>query len=582
MRLAFSKKSVCEENLGKGSSGASHVLSNDTTPEIDTYMETVIGIDVGTGSARAGVFTTSGGLLASATTPIALWREGVFAEQSSENIWQAVCESVRQAVVAADIPKRSVKGIGFDATCSLVAIDETGAPVSLSPKGSPERNIIVWLDHRAEAQAERINALGHPVLDYVGGRISPEMQTPKLLWLQEELPSAWKKTAHFFDLPDFLTWRATGSTARSLCSTVCKWTYLGHSCGWDASFFQAVGLHSLVEEGFSRIGTQVQPIGSSLSGGLHGLAAEELQLPVGTPVGASVIDAHAGGIGIIGAAVKGRGLTRQEWNERLALICGTSSCHMAVSPQQRFVPGVWGPYYSAMLPKMWLNEGGQSAAGALIDHILETHSQYVNLQRLADTEKSSVYRLLNVRLQSLAEKAQLPFLAGLSRERHILPYFHGNRSPRADASLRGVISGLTLDDSLDDLAITYLAAIQAVAHGTKHIVDTLNAHGYAINTVFACGGLSKNPLFLQEHADILGCRIVLPRQSEAVLLGAACLGATAAGLFADIPEAMAGMSRVGQIIEPAAGDIARYHRKKHRVFLRMHDHFLRLSEIMTG
>ena len=71
------------------------------------------------------------------------------------------------------------------------------------------------MDHRALDQAERINATDHPVLAYVGGTISPEMETPKLLWLRENLPATYDAAWQFFDLPDFLTWRATGSLARS-------------------------------------------------------------------------------------------------------------------------------------------------------------------------------------------------------------------------------------------------------------------------------------------------------------------------------------------------------------------------------
>ena len=83
------------------------------------------------------------------------------------------------------------------------------------------RNIIVWMDHRAVAQAERINALGHEVLRYVGGRISPEMETPKLLWLSEHRPEVFAEARDFFDLADFLTWKATGSRARSTCWRSC-------------------------------------------------------------------------------------------------------------------------------------------------------------------------------------------------------------------------------------------------------------------------------------------------------------------------------------------------------------------------
>jgi ribulose kinase len=92
------------------------------------------------------------------------------------------------------------------------------------------------MDHRAIDDARAIDATGHPVLQFVGGSISPEMETPKLRWLRRNRPDTWRRTAHWFDLADYLTWRTTGSIDRSLCTTVCKWTYLGHTQGggWSA------------------------------------------------------------------------------------------------------------------------------------------------------------------------------------------------------------------------------------------------------------------------------------------------------------------------------------------------------------
>ena len=221
-----------------------------------------IGVDVGTGSARAGVFDGAGTLLSAASHPIRIWREKpLHAEHSSDDIWAAVGACVRQAISEAAISPDAVAGIGFDATCSLVVLDADGAPLSVNAEGDDARNVIVWMDHRATDQARRINATSAAVLEYVGRRISPEMQTPKLLWLAEELPRTFDKAGYFFDLTDFLTWRATGSTWRSSCTVTCKWTYLAHEDRWDARYFRQIGLGRLADEDLSALLAALFPVG---------------------------------------------------------------------------------------------------------------------------------------------------------------------------------------------------------------------------------------------------------------------------------------------------------------------------------
>lgn len=540
-------------------------------------VDAVIGIDVGTGSARAGLFSLDGTMLAQASRPIRAWRPRPdFVQQSSADIWASVCASVREACAAAG--PVTVRGIGIDATCSLVVVDEAGGPVSISPDDAPEQDVIVWMDHRAGAEADAINAGEHDVLRYVGGRISLEMETPKLLWLREHRPEAWSRAAHFFDLPDWLTWRATGSDTRSLCSTVCKWTYLGHEARWDEAYFRSIGLGELVDEGFRRIGTDIRPMGEMI-GTLSAEAAAALGLSAGIPVGASAIDAHAGGIGTIGAALDGRPPGDDELLRRLALVGGTSSCHMTVSTSPRFVPGIWGPYFAAMVPGLWLNEGGQSATGSLIDHVITTHAAYPALAGEAATAGVSIYQTLNARLDHLAQAVAFP--AMLTRDLHVMPDFHGNRSPRADSSLRGMISGLRLGADADDLALLYLATVQAIAYGTRHIIETLNGEGYAIDTILASGGGTKNPVFLREHAHASGCSLILPREPEAVLLGAAILGAVAGGAHASVRAAMAEMSGSGSVIEPGAGSVRRYHDAKYAVFQRMYRDQMNYRDLMA-
>ena len=550
-------------------------------------MNYYLGIDVGTGSARAGIFDARGRRAGSASFPIKLWHPAPdHVEQSSEDIWRACVRATRAALRGAGLKAAAIKGIGFDATCSLVALDAEDRPVTVSTTGRAEQNVVVWMDHRALEQTERINRTGHAVLRYVGGVISPEMEMPKLLWLKEHLPASWQRTARFFDLPDFLTYRATGDETRSLCSTVCKWTYLGqrggNGAGWSREFFQQIGLGDLAAENFRRIGQTIRPMGTPLGGGLTARAAKELGLIAGTPVGGSIIDAHAGGLGMLGAKLGGRAPTSAALNRRLALIGGTSSCHMAVSAQPRFIRGIWGPYFSAMIPGLWLTEGGQSATGALIDHVIFSHAAAAGLRLEAKRSGRTIYELLNARLDTLAESERAPFPAALTRELHILPDFHGNRSPRADPTLRGVISGLTLSATADDLARRYLAAIQAVAYGTRHIIEEMNRRGYAIDTLLICGGGTKNPVFLREHADITGCRLVLPAEPEAVLLGSAVLGAVAGGEHATVLGAMQSMNAAGRIIAPTRGAVARFHAAKYRVFHRLHADFLAVRKLMAA
>ncbi len=268
-------------------------------------MDYFIGVDVGTGSARAGIFDSFGKMYADSTVEIDIFNPKTnFYMQSSDNIWNSVTTCIRKILIESKISTSQIKGIGFDATCSLVVLDSLFNPISVSENGENRQNIILWMDHRAEEYAQKINSIGGEPLKYIGGKISSEMQLPKLLWLKNYLPKSWEAAHHFFDLPDFLTFQATGSLSRSMCSTVCKWTYLGQSGqGWDAQFLKRIGLEELTKNKFSKIGSKILPIGK-VAGKLSELAAKQMNLKKGIPVGVSVIDAHAGGIGILGGKDK--------------------------------------------------------------------------------------------------------------------------------------------------------------------------------------------------------------------------------------------------------------------------------------
>ncbi|XP_059145427.1 FGGY carbohydrate kinase domain-containing protein-like [Physella acuta] len=526
-----------------------------------------IGVDVGTSSARACVVSDTGSILATCVEEITIWNpKSDFYQQSSTNIWNAVVRSIQRSLAESSVDPKSIKGIGFDATCSLVVLDENFLPLTVSIDGDKDQNIIMWMDHRAERQVGVINATAHPVLDTVGGTMSLEMQMPKLMWLKENLPDTWAKIGHLMDLPDFLTWKSTGSLSRSLCSTICKWGYDGGK-GWSDDFLSLINLSDLVIDDHLKIGNQVQRPGTACGSGLLQEVAASLGLPANTPVGTSLIDAHAGALACLGCCPSGKTWTSEIENS-LVIIAGTSTCHIICSKKGTFVPGVWGPYHSAILPEMWVNEGGQSATGKLMDFITFTHPSFSTIQELAKEKCVHPYDFLNQHIQDMANQTNLPSAAHLTQNVHIWPDFHGNRSPLADPSLKGMVCGLTLSSSLDDLAILYLAMVQALAYGTKHIVSEMERCGHVISSIYFCGGLRSNSLYMKTHSDVLGLPLILPDTEQSVLLGAAILGAAASGQFESLEEAMFSMGGQGQIIFPDNSD-KRFHEKKYHVFLEM-------------
>src|SRR5690606_4824291 len=224
----------------------------------------LVAVDVGTGSARAGVLTALGALLSRAEHPIAMNRpDANHAEHDSEQIWQAVCLAVREAIAQAGADPHQVVGLSFDATCSLVVRDADGKPVTVSTSAEDRWDTMVWLDHRALAEADQCTATGHHVLTYAGGVMSPEMEVPKLMWLKRHMPKSWARAGMMFDLADFLSWKATGSLARSQSTLTCKWTYLAHSeGGWQPDFLAGIGLSDLLEK--ASLPDHASPVGADL------------------------------------------------------------------------------------------------------------------------------------------------------------------------------------------------------------------------------------------------------------------------------------------------------------------------------
>lgn len=292
-------------------------------------------------------------------------------------------------------------------------------------------------------------------------------------------------------------------------------------------------------------------------------AAKELGLPAGIAIGSGVIDAYAGWIGTVGAKVK---LSRDHLDEsaapndvsqaftRLASVAGTSTCHLAMSREPVFVPGVWGPYRDVLIPDFWMAEGGQSATGELIKHMLETHAAYDETVKEAEAAGKNIYDYLNDHLRHLKEETKAPSISYLGRHFFFYGDLWGNRSPIADPNMRGAIIGMSSDKSKDGMVLLYYSTMEFIALQTRQIIEAMNKAGHSILSIFMSGSQCQNEILMDLIATACDMPVLIPRYvNAAVVHGAAMLGAKAASADKDgktepLWDIMDRMSKPGKVV----------------------------------
>ncbi|GJD49314.1 Ribulokinase [Methylobacterium crusticola] len=503
----------------------------------------LLAVDVGTLSARAGLFTADGHGLAARQAPFRLLRPAEHhAVYRMAEIWEAVIGAVRDCLRAEPGAGARVAGLAFDATSSL-ALTAAGDP-PLEGGG----DVLCWMDHRAEAEALAVDRTGHRFLDHVGGALSPESNLPKLLWLKRHRPQAWARLAAARDLCDELAFRATGIDRHSVCGLACKWPYLPHEPEpWCRDLLAALGLEDLTALG--RLAARPAHVGE-VHGPLAPSVAERCGLRAGLPVAVGLIDAEAGALGVLGRDFRGR------MNRVLPMIAGTSTSFMPFTADKRHVPGVWGPFKDAVFPGLWMHEAGQSLSGAALDAVLAHHPASPGppgAERHAAAAAAVLARL----------DAEGP---AFGARRHVVPDWLGNRAPLGDGRVRALLTGIGEETSERAFLEAYYAAARGLALQTRHIREHLNRHGYAIDTVALAGGHRRNPLLVRLYRDALGCDLVLGEADEPVLLGTAMVAATAAGLSPDLLGALDAMAPAQRVLarDPAW---ARAHERAYRTYL---------------
>lgn len=521
--------------------------------------EHVIAVDVGTGSARAGVFDLAGRQLARAVTPIGLNRpQPLHYEQDSEEIWKSVCQSVREARLTSGLAPDDIAAIGFDATCSLVTRTSDGRPISISASGNGSFDTMLWMDHRARAEAAECSLADDPVVMRFGGRLSPEMQAPKLLWLKRHLPEAWAQAGQIFDLCDYLTWRATGSSARSHSPLASKWGYDPTAPGARPDdFYRRIGLSDLAEKaGIPEKSTRP----SQIIGGLSETASNDLGLGRACLVAPGLIDAYAGAIGVF--ASEGG----ENFDRKAALIAGTSSCVIRFDREAQTKAGCWGGFRDVALPDLWLMEAGQSASGALLDHLVRMHPA------ARGASPPSPMFLLDAIADRLAVEGPA-YGAPLT----VLPDFHGARSPVTDPELTGTLAGLTLDESFESLCKLFWRACVGLACSIRDSLANMPGSD-RVDTLLMAGGFVNHPLIPTLYANVTGKTVVTEANRDSILFGCALHAMRAANMRPIFDNLSATYPGGRQVIIPDP-DALRLHERDYAAYLAMKRHRAELMAI---
>lgn len=507
-------------------------------------MKYVIGLDYGTDSVRALVVDQNGREVATAVHYYSRWKKGLYCNPSVSQFRQHPLDylegleiSVKNALaqVGREVAE-NVVGISVDTTGSTpVAVDANGTPLALLPEfgENPNAMFILWKDHTANREAEEINALAHrwdtDYTKYVGGIYSSEWFWAKILRTLRVDEKVRNAAFSWVEHCDWVSAVLTGETnplkiKRSRCAA-------GHKAMWHEEF------GGLPSEAFL---TALDPILAGLRerlfrhthtadekmGNLSSEWAARLGLPETVAIGVGAFDAH---MGAVGATIEPYSLVR---------VMGTSTCDMLVAPNEEvghlLIRGICGQVDGSILPGMLGMEAGQSAFG-------DVYAWFQNLLAFplrellpADEADDLVQKIIPV----LSEKAAA--LPVSETDAVALDWFNGRRTPDANHTLKGAISGLNLGS---DAPRVFKALVEATAFGARRIVERFRSEGVPVRQVVGIGGVSKkSPFVMQTLADVLNAPIKIVKSEQACALGAAICAATAAGLYPSMQAAQAAMS----------------------------------------
>ncbi len=471
----------------------------------------LLGVDIGTSSAKTVVTRLDGTILGWATqeyiveTPRLGW-----AEQNPETWVQAALDTMRRALIAADIPARQVQAIGLSG--------QMHGTVCLDVHGRALRPAIIWADQRSAAQVAEVEArIGRERLAaWTANPLATGFMLATWLWLREHEPDVAAATAHLLLPKDYVRYRFTGEIGTEPSDASSTLLFDTANCRWSAPLLDALGLNA-------RVLPPVAP-SANLAGGLLPEIAAATGLRAGTPViyGGSDQAMQAVGHGVIAPGV-------------LSSTIGTGGQLFAPIARPAYDPQTRLHCFCHVLPGMWHLESAMLAAGLSLKWLRDNVMSGFTYQEIAD-----------------AAATVPPGAEGL----FFLPYLAGERTPHMDPRARGGFVGLTLRHGRAHIA---RAVMEGVVFGMRQGLALMLDLGVTPERIIASGGATQHPLWLQLQADMFNRPLYRTTAVETAAVGAALLAGVGVGVYADVADAVAqAMRYVDAVVIPNAEHAAHY------------------------
>ncbi|MDZ8170763.1 FGGY-family carbohydrate kinase [Microbacterium xanthum] len=476
----------------------------------------LLGVDIGTSSAKGVVTDAVGTIVAEATRPhqVRTPEPGHYEHDAEEDWWGgflAIVADLGRQVELSRVAALSVSGIG---PCVLPVDDE----------GRPLRPAILYgIDTRGVAIAERLNRSA-PV---DGRKLDSQAVWPKILWLEENEPEVWAHTHRILGCGGFLTLRLTG---RAVVDR--------YEAGSYQPLLELDGSRWRGRDGTVPRDLLPELVGSAdVVGAITTWAAEQTGLPEGCLVIAPTVDAAAEATGA-GAGEPGD----------LMIMYGSTGFFILISAEHRDSTTFWtAPFLDAGTFSV---AGGTNTLGTLLQWFRDEFGG----TEVADERRGG--RTAFESLMALGEQSA-PGANGLLA----LPYFEGERTPLSDPTARGAVLGISLSSTRADV---YRALVEAIAFTIKDNLDAMTAEGHEPRRLLAVGGGAKNLLLLQVVSDVTGLAQSVPDNTIGAARGDALRAAVGLGDFSTVAAAAATV-RPARTIRPAA-DLAAFYRERFDVF----------------